>query len=149
MDNTELIHHGIKGQKWGVRRYQNKDGTRTAAGKKREKALNADSQVKAQRKAEVKSRRTMIDDEARAMSDKELQQKIKRLQLEKQYKDLREADTSPGRKYVSDVLSSAGKKALTVAAAGAISYAIKVAITKEFNPAEAARYVAANPNKKK
>lgn len=32
---TELYHHGIKGQKWGVRRFQRKDGTRTAAGKKR------------------------------------------------------------------------------------------------------------------
>mgnify|MGYP006974589198 CR=1 FL=1 len=35
--NNELYHHGIKGQRWGVRRYQNKDGTRTAAGKRREK----------------------------------------------------------------------------------------------------------------
>lgn len=30
-----LEHHGIKGQKWGVRRFQNPDGTLTAAGKKR------------------------------------------------------------------------------------------------------------------
>ena len=35
MDNTELKHWGIKGQKWGVRRYQNKDGSLTPAGKKR------------------------------------------------------------------------------------------------------------------
>ena len=33
--NNELQHHGIKGQKWGVRRYQNEDGSLTNAGKKR------------------------------------------------------------------------------------------------------------------
>lgn len=33
--SSELYHHGIKGQKWGVRRYQNEDGTLTPAGKKR------------------------------------------------------------------------------------------------------------------
>ena len=31
----ELRHHGIKGQKWGVRRYQNEDGSRTPEGKLR------------------------------------------------------------------------------------------------------------------
>ena len=34
MEN-ELKHHGVKGQKWGVRRYQNSDGSLTSAGKKR------------------------------------------------------------------------------------------------------------------
>lgn len=38
--NNELCHFGIKGQKWGIRRYQNKDGSRTAVGKKREKNNN-------------------------------------------------------------------------------------------------------------
>lgn len=35
MNNSYLMHHGIKGQKWGVRRFQNPDGTLTDAGKNR------------------------------------------------------------------------------------------------------------------
>lgn len=38
--NNYLEHHGILGQKWGIRRFQNKDGTLTAAGKRR---LNKDA----------------------------------------------------------------------------------------------------------
>ena len=33
MDDNSLMHHGIKGQKWGVRRFQNPDGSLTDAGK--------------------------------------------------------------------------------------------------------------------
>ena len=38
--NTELYHWGIKGMKWGVRRYQNKDGSLTEVGKRRLNASN-------------------------------------------------------------------------------------------------------------
>lgn len=35
MENNELYHWGVKGMKWGVRRYQNKDGSLTESGQKR------------------------------------------------------------------------------------------------------------------
>lgn len=38
---TYLAHHGVKGQKWGVRRYQNEDGTLTAEGIERYKTIKA------------------------------------------------------------------------------------------------------------
>lgn len=43
MTDQILIHHGVKGMKWGVRRYQNTDGTLTSAGKSRYRTGSMDS----------------------------------------------------------------------------------------------------------
>lgn len=49
-----LVHYGIKGQKWGVRRYQNKDGSYTNAGKTRYSVLGMRHDIRKARKAAKK-----------------------------------------------------------------------------------------------
>ena len=72
ISDDELYHYGIKGQKWGIRRYQNKDGSLTPAGKKRRSS----------------------SDEVRNMSTDELRQKVRRLNNEQRYIDLTRSSSS-------------------------------------------------------
>ena len=51
----ELYHHGILGQKWGIRRYQNADGTLTPKGKKRyDKLTGSRKEAKLEKKLKQK-----------------------------------------------------------------------------------------------
>ena len=54
MDRDVLCHHGVKGMKWGVRRYQNKDGSLTPLGKEHATSLDSNSIEKVSNKTNLK-----------------------------------------------------------------------------------------------
>ena len=98
MEN-ELYHWGIKGMRWGIRRYQNKDGSLTDLGKKRLKTEDYHEDYnKAHSSKNVK-----------LMSDKELRERINRLQMENQYLQLTKRNVS----FVKRILTDASKQILS------------------------------------
>ena len=79
--NTYLMHFGIKGQKWGIRRYQNPDGTLTEAGKRREaKLARLSSDERRYRELKTKKFSEMSNQEVNELNNREqLRQNYKRL----------------------------------------------------------------------
>lgn len=57
MNRDELYHHGIKGMKWGIRRYQNPDGSLTSAGRKKYLSTDVISSNKTKEKLYVNRRK--------------------------------------------------------------------------------------------
>ena len=104
---NQLYHHGIPGQKWGIRRFQNPDGTRTAAGKKRDGNLDAEKSEDHVRSREHKKRAT------EGLSNEELRKLNERLQLEATYKNLTTEKIQKSESFVKSSLKNAGSQALT------------------------------------
>ena len=97
MDDV-LIHYGILGMKWGVRRYQNKDGSLTSAGKKRY-GNNDDIKDSPQKNTEEPKKKSVKD-----MSDEELRREVNRMQLEQNYLRMTGQNIEKGKSAVEIAL---------------------------------------------
>lgn len=121
-DSTDnfLAHYGVKGMKWGVRRGVIKSG---------KERTNREEKVRASRKTSRTRRQTL--------SDKNLDQLVKRLEQEKKLKSLLDEDLSPGRTATKKLLANVGTKVAGTVLAGAGVWAIKSALDGSFKDGSA------------
>lgn len=154
----DLVHHGVKGQRWGVIRKKASAGraatvkalqksgrftanatkttiktARTGAAKVQKAKQAHDARVagKKQAKADAKARKKFANRGYKKISDSELQSRIKRLEQEKRYRELKaDRHLVRGREVTRSILENSLTKAGTYAA----TKAMKTAFDKSFDP---------------
>ena len=88
---NELYHHGVKGQKWGVRRFYNKDGTRIGSSYRRKSSISEDAQTA----------NSLKKKKLNQMSNAELRKLNERQNLERQYRQMNKSHIAKGLAFVA------------------------------------------------
>ena len=134
--DNELYHHGVKGMKWGVRRTPSQLGHDTGGidlqkTKKKVEAANTivnesqniNKKVSSRKQRKIQKQQVQ---NAKAMTDQELRERVNRLNMEQQYARLSTEQMSAGKVNVDRVLSEVG----TVVALTNSVLAIALAVQK-------------------
>ena len=114
--STELYHHGIKGQKWGIRRFQNPDGTLTEAGRKRygtvenlkaKRTLKQINKEESEKKKAISSGKVAdIQKISTKLTDEEMAEAFKRISYEQKLAQLKNTDIANGQEKAAKIVAA-------------------------------------------
>ena len=99
--NSELYHHGVAGMKWGVRRYQNKDGSLTNAGKRHYGTKANFEKVQAAKKAAAKANSKQAV--ARRKANERTAAEVAKYRKKAGINDEKSEDTKPKKKTMNEM----------------------------------------------